>query len=105
VRALARTGFPSTAALQDVPALTKFYPDAEYIPWQAAFAPKGTPGDVVAKLNAAIAKALTAPEVASRLAALDLAAVSSSPAEVDRTIRSELTVNRDLVRSIGLKLD
>ena len=63
VRALARTGYPSKDALPEVPPLTRFYPDAEYIPWQAAFAPKGTPREVIARLNGAIAKALAAPEV------------------------------------------
>ncbi len=105
VRALARTGYPSKDALQNVPALTRFYPDAEYVPWQAAFAPKGTPRDIVTRLNGAIAKALAVPEVSSRLAALDLAPVSSSPAEVEQAVRSEMELNRGLVKSIGLKLD
>ena len=105
VRALARTGHPSKDALPEVPPLTRFYPDAEYIPWQAAFAPKGTPREVIARLNGAIAKALAAPEVTSRLTALDLTAASSSPAELDQSVRAEMNVNRDLVKSIGLKLD
>jgi tripartite-type tricarboxylate transporter receptor subunit TctC len=36
--------------------------------WQAVWAPKGTPKDVIAKLNAAIAGALTDPAVQKRLA-------------------------------------
>ena len=53
----------------------------------------------------AIAKALAAPDLAARLAALDLSAAASSPSEVDKTVRAEMNVNRDLVKSIGLKLD
>ena len=105
VRALARTGFPSKDALPDVPPLTASYPDAEYIPWQAAFVPKGTPRDVIAKLNAALAKALASPDVTTRLTALDLTAAGSSPAELDKAVRAEMDVNRGLVKSIGLKLD
>jgi tripartite-type tricarboxylate transporter receptor subunit TctC len=105
LRALARTGFPSKDALPDVPPLTKFYPDAEYIPWQGIFAPKGTPRDVVTRLNAAIAKALAAPDVTTRLTALDLTAAATSPAELDKAVRAETDVNRGLVKSIGLKLD
>ena len=105
VRALARTGFPSKDALPDVPPLTSSYPDAEYIPWQAAFVPKGTPRDIIAKLNAALAKALAAPDVTTRLTALDLTAAGSSPAELDKAVRAEMDVNRGLVKSIGLKLD
>jgi tripartite-type tricarboxylate transporter receptor subunit TctC len=105
VRALARTGFPSKDALPDVPPLTKFFPDAEYIPWQGVFVPKGTPREVVARLNAAIVKTLAASDVATRLTALDLAPTGSSPAELDKAVRAEMDVNRELVKSIGLKLD
>jgi tripartite-type tricarboxylate transporter receptor subunit TctC len=103
--ALAKTGFPSKEALPGVPPLTSFFPDAEYIPWQAAFVPKGTPRDVVAKLNAAIGKALASAEVTRRAREIDLSAAGSSPAEVDRAVRADLAVNRELVKSIGLKLD
>jgi tripartite-type tricarboxylate transporter receptor subunit TctC len=102
---LAKTGLPSQEALPGVPALTSIYPDAEYVPWQAAFVPKGTPAQIVAKLNAAIARALAAADVRARAAEIDLAAAASTPGELDRAIRADLAVNRELVRSIGLKLD
>jgi tripartite-type tricarboxylate transporter receptor subunit TctC len=38
--------------------------------WTSLWAPKGTPGDVIAKLNAAIVEALADPEVRSRLSTL-----------------------------------
>jgi tripartite-type tricarboxylate transporter receptor subunit TctC len=103
--ALAKTGYPSPDALPGVPALTTAYPDAEYIPWTATFAPKGTPGDVVAKLNSAISRALTAADIASKLKELDLTAAPSSPGELEKTMRADIAVNRELVKSIGLKLD
>ena len=103
--ALAKTGLPAKDALAGVPPLTKFYPDAEYIPWQGAFVPKGTPRDIVAKLNAAIVKALASPDLQKRTGEIDLVAAASSPAELDRTVRADMAVNRDLVKSIGLKLD
>jgi tripartite-type tricarboxylate transporter receptor subunit TctC len=105
VRALAKTGFPAKDALPGVPALTSFYPAAEFIPWQAAFAPRGTPRDAVAKLNAEIAKALAVPEVRSRLTELDLTATGGSPGDLDKAVRSDLDRNRELVKGIGLKLD
>jgi tripartite-type tricarboxylate transporter receptor subunit TctC len=103
--ALAKTGFPSKEALPGIPPLTSFFPDAEYIPWTAAFVPKGTPRNIVAKLNAAIVKALASAEVTGRAREIDLFAAGSSPAEVDRAVRADLAVNRELVKSIGLKLD
>jgi tripartite-type tricarboxylate transporter receptor subunit TctC len=105
VVALAKTGFPSKDALPGVPPLTTFFPDAEYIPWQAAFAPRGTPADIIAKLNTTIAKALASSDVRTRIGEIDLTPIGSSPSDLDRIVRSDLTVNRDLVKSIGLKLD
>lgn len=105
VLALAKTGFPSKDALPGVPALTTFFPDAEYVPWQAAFAPKGTRKDIVAKLNMAIGKALALSDVKTRMAQIDLTAVGGTPSDLEETVRSDLAVNRELVKSIGLKLD
>ena len=85
--------------------LTQFYPEAEYIPWQGVFAPKGTPREIVARLNAEIAKVLAAPDVRSRLAEIDLTAASGSPGDLEKTLRADLNFNRELVKSIGLKLD
>src|SRR5262245_44269003 len=95
---LAKTGFPSKDALPGVPALTQFYPDAEYIPWQGVFVPKGTPQEIVARLNAAIVKALAAPEVTARLTSLDLTGSGGSPGDLDRAVRADMAVNRDLIK-------
>ena len=105
VLALAKTGQPSKDALPGVPALTTFYADAEYIPWLAVFAPKATPKAIVAKLNSEIGKALALSDVRTRLETLDLTPVGGSSGDLDRTLRANLAVNRDLVKSIGLKLD
>ena len=37
-------------------------------PWQAMWAPKGTPKDVIAKLNGAVVSALTDPAIAKKFA-------------------------------------
>lgn len=105
VLALAKTGQPSKDALPGVPALTTFYADAEYIPWLAVFAPKATPKAIVAKLNAEIGKALALSDIRMRLGNLDLTPIGGSSADLDQTLRADLAVNRELVKSIGLKLD
>jgi tripartite-type tricarboxylate transporter receptor subunit TctC len=103
--ALAKTGYLAADTLPGVPALTAVYPGTEYVPWQAVYAPKGVPGDVVAKLNAVIGRALAAPEVMSRLKELDVTPSPSSPGDLDKTVRADMAVNRELVKIIGLKLD
>lgn len=103
--ALAKTGYLAADTLPGIPALTATYPDAEYVPWLAVVAPKGVPADVVAKLNAAIGRSLTSPEVVSKLKEIDVTPVHSSPGELDKTVRADMAVNRELVQGLGLKLD
>lgn len=103
--ALAKTGYPSPDALPGIPALTAAYPDAEYVPYLATYAPKGVPGEILARLNAAIGRALAAPDIVSRLRELHLTAAPSSPGELEKMLRADMAVNRELVKSIGLKLD
>jgi tripartite-type tricarboxylate transporter receptor subunit TctC len=103
--ALAKTGFPSPDALPGVPALTSAYPDAEFVPWLAVFGPKGMPRAIVEKLNSRVGKALSASEVKGRLAELDLAPAPSTPIELDKQLRADIALNRELVKSIGLRLE
>jgi len=69
-------------SLPDVPTTAEAgLPAFQAQAWNAIFAPKGTPADVVAKLNAAVVKALDDEGVRKRL--LDLGSVI--PAGADRT--------------------
>ena len=69
-------------SLPDVPTTAEAgLPAFQAQAWNAIFAPKGTPADVVAKLNAALVKALDDEGVRKRL--LDLGSVI--PAAADRT--------------------
>jgi tripartite-type tricarboxylate transporter receptor subunit TctC len=105
VLALAKTGAPAKDALLAVPALTTFYPDAQYIPWLAVFAPKGVSKDIVVKLNTEIGKALASSDIGTRMGNMDMIPIGGSPNDLDQTLRADLTVARELVKSIGLKLD
>jgi tripartite-type tricarboxylate transporter receptor subunit TctC len=44
------------------------FPTLSYSGWSGLFAPKGTPRDIVGKINAAVVEALVDPAVRSRLA-------------------------------------
>lgn len=70
LRALAVSSPARIAALPEVPTVAESgYPGFEADQWYGIVAPAGTPADVVARLNAAINKALVSPEVAQQLAA------------------------------------
>ena len=46
-------------------------PSLSYFEWDALFAPKGTPSDIIGKLNGAAMEALADPAVRRRLADLE----------------------------------
>ena len=69
VRAYAVTSKQRLASAPDIPTTDEAgLPGFHVAIWQGVWAPKGTPKDVIAKLNAAIAGALADPAVQKRLA-------------------------------------
>src|SRR5437588_2101020 len=71
VRAYAITGKTRLASAPDIPTVDEAGAPGVYIStWFGLWAPKGTPGDIVARLGAATMEALADPAVAKRLADL-----------------------------------
>ena len=71
VKALAVTAKSRLAAAHEIPSVDEAALPGFYISvWYALWAPKGTPKDVIAKLNAAVTDALADPTVRHRLADL-----------------------------------
>ena len=67
LRALAVTGMTRSDVLPDVPAVAEFLPGFEATAWDGTCAPKGTPADVVAKLNSAIGAGLADPAIKAKI--------------------------------------
>ena len=69
IRILALMAKSRTATASDIPTVDEGGAPGVYIePWQAIWAPKGTPKDVIAKLNGAIVSALTDPVISKKFA-------------------------------------
>ena len=69
IRILAVMTNKRTATAPDIPTVDEAGAPGVYIePWQAMFAPKGTPKDVIAKLNEAVVAALSDPTIRKRFA-------------------------------------
>lgn len=69
VKGYAVTSKDRLPVLKDLPTLQEAgLPDLEFVIWHGLYAPAGTPQDVVAKLNAALQKALADPKIQSRFA-------------------------------------
>jgi tripartite-type tricarboxylate transporter receptor subunit TctC len=73
VKALAELSPQRSASMPDIPSADESGVPGLYISgWFGLFAPKGTPPDVIAKLNAAMVAALADPKVRTRFADLGL---------------------------------
>jgi len=73
--------------------------------WLALFAPRGTPGDRVAKLNAEVAKILALPDAQKVLLAAGLEPAPNSPAEMRRIIEEDSTKWGEMIKATGLKAE
>jgi tripartite-type tricarboxylate transporter receptor subunit TctC len=104
LRALAVNSAGRSVALPDVPTLREAgIKDADYPIWFGLFAPARTPSDVVGRLNRETQKALQAPAVRDKLAALGVGPMVMSPAEFSAYVDSEIALNAALARKAGLK--
>jgi tripartite-type tricarboxylate transporter receptor subunit TctC len=73
IKAYAVTSDTSVAVAPDIPTFNEMgLPALTYYAWSGLFAPKGTPKDIIAKLNAAAVDALADPAVRSRLVDLGM---------------------------------
>ena len=73
IKALAELSPERSASMPDIPSASESGVAGLYIAgWFGFYAPKGTPGDIIAKLNAATVQALADPAVKARFAQLGL---------------------------------
>jgi tripartite-type tricarboxylate transporter receptor subunit TctC len=89
LRALAVTTTMRNTAIPDLPTVAEFVPGYESSGWFGVSAPKGTPAEIVEKLNKQINAALTDPRMKARLADLGGSVLTGSPADFGRLIADE----------------
>ena len=104
--ALAANGAQRSAVLPEVPTLAQAgIREAEYPIWFGLFAPARTPREVVEKLNRETLKALQAPKVRDKLAALGVDPMPMSPEEFTAHVEREIALNAALAQKAGLKAE
>lgn len=86
---LAVTAAARLAALPDTPAVAEVVAGYEASYWNGVVAPKGTPPDVVGRLNAGINAALASADMVSLFATLGIVPLTGSPAEFGKLIAAE----------------
>jgi tripartite-type tricarboxylate transporter receptor subunit TctC len=105
LRALAvstATRWPQKA---DIPTLTESGIPLAVSAWDALFAPRGTPKEIIDTMNAAVAKAQADPQLQQSLLARGARVVPSTPDQLKDHVASELKRWGDVVRASGAKTD
>lgn len=94
------------ASMPDVPTFKEVGLEAvNRMAYYGVLAPKGTPADVVAKVNAAVKAALADAGVRQRIGDTGSLLIGNSPAEFAAQMKAELAVYKEVVAKQGLKLD
>ena len=89
----------------DIPAIGEVLPGYEVALWNGILAPAGTPADVIAKLNAAIVKSLSQPDMKQRLAEQGSDPAATTPAEFRQFIAAESEKWATIVKISGATVD
>jgi tripartite-type tricarboxylate transporter receptor subunit TctC len=106
LRALAISSATRSPQLPDVPTFIELgYPEIQEYTWVGFFAPKGTPPEIVQKLNDAINRALQMSDVREKLEALTLEPVGGTPQQFSDYVRSEVVKWGLVVKETGARVD
>ncbi|HTP92702.1 MAG TPA: tripartite tricarboxylate transporter substrate binding protein [Xanthobacteraceae bacterium] len=105
VRALAVTTKSRLDALPDLPTANEFVPGYEALGWYGIGAPKGTPGEIIDRLNGTINAALTETTPKARLADLGVEPMRMTSAQFGKFIADENDKWGKVIRAADIKLD
>jgi tripartite-type tricarboxylate transporter receptor subunit TctC len=105
LRALGVTTLKRSPQLPDVPTVGETVKGYEASAWFGMGAPKGTPANVVAKLNREINEALADPKMKARLAELGGDPIAGTPAEFWAIHTAETEKWAKVVKASGAKVD
>ncbi len=98
-----------TAMAPDIPSVDEAGAPGVYVePWQAMFAPKGTPKDVIEKLNGAVVSALDDPTIRKRFAEQSYVLTprkNLTPAYLAEFHRGEIAKWWPIIKAAGIKAE
>jgi tripartite-type tricarboxylate transporter receptor subunit TctC len=105
LRALGVTTATRSDELPDVPPIGEFVPGYEASQWYGIGAPKGTPAEVIDRLNKETNTVLADPKIKARLAELGASVLIGSPADFGKLIVDETAKWAKVVKISGVKAD
>ena len=105
LRALGVTAAKRVASLPDVPAISETVPGYEATVVYGIAVPKGTPTEIIDKLNAGVNAVLKDPKLQARIAELGAEPMPMSPAGFGKLVADETAKWAEVVRSAGIKAE
>jgi tripartite-type tricarboxylate transporter receptor subunit TctC len=104
VRALGTTGDKRSAVLPDVPTVSEAgVPGYETTIWLGLMAPKGTPKEIIDRLNAEITKIIAKPEIRQAWAKQGAEPTTMSPEAFDAFLRRDIEKWAKVIQQAGIK--
>ena len=105
IRALAVTSAEREPSLPDVPTVAETLPGYEATAWFGIGMPKGTPSEIIDKVNAEVNRALADPNMRERLAELGGKPLAGTPEDFGEVIAAETAKWAKVVISSGAKVE
>jgi len=109
IKAYATTSDARSALAPDIPTFGEMgLPAFSYLPWYALFAPKGTPKEIIDRLNAAVVQALADPAARSRLANLGVEIFPrerQTPEALGALVKADAEKWWPLIKEFGIKAE
>jgi len=105
IRALAVTSQEREPSMPQLPTVGETVPGYEATAWFGIGMPKGTPRDIIDKVNAEVNRALADPKFRERLAELGGKPITGTPEDFGKIIASETAKWEKVVVSSGAKVE
>ncbi len=105
LRALAVTGSTRSELLPDIPMVADYIPGYEASAWYGLGAPRGTPPEIIEKLNTTVNAILADPAVKKKFADMGATLIMSSPAEFGKYVADETEKWGKVIKFSGAKPD
>jgi len=105
LRALGVTSPQRWPSVPDIPAIAETVPGFESVGFYGISAPKGTPPEIVDKLNKAVNEALKDPKLVARLTEMGGIPKPMTPAEFGKLVADETEKWRKVVEFAGVSVD
>jgi tripartite-type tricarboxylate transporter receptor subunit TctC len=103
LRALAVTTPGRVEVLPDLPSMSEFVPDYEAGSWFGVGAPRNTPNDIVARLEAAVRAGLDAAPIRQKITALGGIPLALSQQEMATFVQTETERFREVIKVAGIR--